>query len=694
MNARIRAALSLVLIVVLVGLAWPRSTPRFPLHTLLEPLAIDQTIPGVPGGFVLGMPQPGVDEDLVFLAMGPTGRVELHLLDRGQWPEAAHTPSFDVGYEVFGTNVPAADAVAVRDAVARAIAANDPGMLHVDQLAWSDDRTGELDKAVGRWATAGTDSPVAVAAPTAAERVLDRLRGTRAVIAGVLLLALGALLAPSPLGRAMLILLLGGLGFWLRATSLDLPFAFDADVQRLFTAHLPLDDVVKTAVFEDRHPPLNFLLLHAMEHFGESESVVRLPAVIAGTLLGPVILLAAWWLRGATSAQWGPRSLLAVSAALAATAAPVFVARSREVSELTLFGLLAVITAAASLYASDRPTRSALWLVALGHACLLWTYYLAAFVLLGFWLTMLGMGKVARDVGRAAVLGSLIGLPSVAFAGGTLLRDYPLREIARFFPHVVWGEQSVGNLAGDVGSIVLNGLGVPLLLIIALITVTALVSRDRTVLAPIAAAAAAVVGMFALVGVARLQAYYVVSVLPLLPLALALCRLPADRRAAWAWAALLALPVAASVPHLLASENQVIYPADPAAFGRRFAEVISARPESRIALAFAPDSTLLAYSLARAAGIEIDWHDLDIRPGLVEVARLQRRFIPLVQASSVQAGSGQAGVATLTALAQEGDFLAVADRPPSDPDIDAWLQRCTELDRTPVRRLLHCSGQG
>jgi len=67
----------------------------------------------------------------VLVATSPTGRVELHVLDRGRWLDAAHTPSFDVAYEVLATSAPRTEAQAVTDAVAAAIERNDPGGLHV-----------------------------------------------------------------------------------------------------------------------------------------------------------------------------------------------------------------------------------------------------------------------------------------------------------------------------------------------------------------------------------------------------------------------------------------------------------------------------------------------------------------------------------------------------------------------------------
>ncbi len=658
----------LAMVGALAALSWP--TPvQLSVQALLRPLAPNEPIPGVAGGYVLAEPVSGHEGDLVLLATSGARHVEVHLLDRGRWKEAINTPSFGVAYEAFGSNAPLADCADVVNAVATALRANDPGNLHVDQLA--------------RHAHA----------PTLLERMLDRLRGERAVGAGMLLVGLGVLLTTVPLGYLAFGLLLAVLGFWLRATRLDLPFALDGDVQRVFTAHLPLRDIVDTALFHDRHPPFMFILLHAVQRFGESESVVRLPAVIAGTLVGPAILAAAQWLRqGTAAARRRGAPVVAVCAAFAATVSPVLVERSREVSELTLFGLLAVVTLAASLRACDRPTRAVLWLVAVGHALLFWTYYLAGFLLVGFWLAMRWSGRLERRLVRAAALGILAGLPGLAFAGLTMLRDRPVRQIARVFPQVVWGERTTSSMALEISHTVLNALGAPLVVLIAVLLVVALVRRDRALVAPIAAAGAVAAGMLVLVQPARIQAYYIVCAVPLLPLALALFDAPSAPRRQLLTAALAVTATAASVPRLLANDADRIYAPD-LAFGRRFATVIAAQPESRVAVAFAPDVTLLAYSLARVAGIEIDWRDLRQQDSTVEITGLRQQLLPLLPAWSLDEGSGKRAVGALYELAREGDFLAVSSNPAPLAEIGAWLERCAELDHTTVRRLLRCSRQ-
>ena len=160
----------------LAGLAWPRPV-QLSVYTLLLPLAPNLPIPSVPGGYVLAEAVPGHEGDLVLMASSAARHVEIHLLDQGRWNEALHTASFDVAYEAFGSTAPAADCTAVLDAIHAAIRANDPGGLRIADLARH----------------AGV--------PTALDRVLDRLRGERALVAGALLVGLSAELAAAPFGH-------------------------------------------------------------------------------------------------------------------------------------------------------------------------------------------------------------------------------------------------------------------------------------------------------------------------------------------------------------------------------------------------------------------------------------------------------------------------------------------------------------
>ncbi|MBI3785037.1 MAG: hypothetical protein HY270_16730 [Deltaproteobacteria bacterium] len=597
------------------------------------------------------------------MATGDKGHVEVHVLDRNRWEEAARTPSFDVSYEVLGSNAPVADCIAIRDAITNAIRANDPGALHVQDIA----RHMEM--------------------PSLVERVLDRLRD-RSFFTGAVLVAVGVVLTQDWLGALILASLLAVTGFWLRAVHLDGPFLTGGEVQRFLEAELPLKELIRSVLFNERHPPLLFFVLHAIRDWNHSEMMGRMPAVVAGSLIGPAILLAACWVRrNPPSAPSSLASVPAVCAALVASFSPVLVLRSRELSELTTFGLLAVVAVTATLRSCEQASRGSLWLLAIGHALLFWTYYLAGFLLIGFWLMLRLTGPLPRRVIRAAALGSVAGLPSLAFAALSLVHDYPTRQKARLFSQFLWGERTVAEVGREVFDIVANTFGMPLLVVGVLIAVVAVARKDRAVLSPIAASAAVAGGMLVLVSPARIQPYYFVSALPLLLLALALFEPPNSTVTRWAVPGLLALATASAVPRLLAREADLIYAGDGAEYGRRFAPQIQARAESRVALGSLSDITVVAFGIARHVGVPINWHSFHPEDGAIVVNGLRQRFIAL--GPDVVRPPQE----TLDTLAKVGSFLAVTENPSPFPAVNSWMEHCTELDHTVVRRLLLCPGE-
>ncbi len=653
----------------LIAVAWPQPT-RLSLDALLHPLASQRPVPGVPNDYILSEPRPGPEHDIVLPITSGTRHIELHILDRGSWNEAAHTPSFDVGWEGYGTNAPVEDCYLVRETVAAYIRANDPGGLRVGNLA----RHAEL--------------------PTLLERVLDSIRGPRGYVAGALLVGISATLAALPFGPLALGVLLAGLSFWIRATRLDLPFHIDGEVQRLFTGHLPLIEMLRLSAFEERHPPLMFILLHMVQTFGQSEAIVRLPAVVAGTLTGPAILAMAHWLRSdGPGGRPVTSSIAAACAALVAVASPELIVRSREVSELAVFGLISVLTLGAAVRACRHPTPVALLVVGIGHALLLWTYYLAPFLLVGFWSTMWWIGRGSRRPMLAAALGSVLGLPGPIFAALAWVRDLPGRQAAARFPELMWGEQPPSQIASEIGWIVLHGLSVPFVVLVVLLALRSLVRREWGAVAPLVGAAAVAAAMVALVPSARIQAYYFVCVLPLFPLALALCELPATGFSRIFAAVAISAVTAATVPHGLTRDADRIYTANPSASGRRYARLINSRPESHVAVLFPWDCRLVAYNLALEAGIEIDWRDLRKQGGEITIEGLRQRFVAMSERPTYEAAAAPM-VASFDALSQRGDFIALVPLPLHMKEVDDWLRRCAVLDRTPVDRLLLCPRAG
>ena len=180
-GTRLAGSLLLLAAAALLLVPAPPAGERHSWDALIAPLAVGQP---VTRGYVLSPPRRGDAHDVVFVARraggsdGPAARVEVHVVERGRWPGIAETPSFGVAWEVpppgAALAAPEADALAVRDALAAAIAAHDDGHLAVDAIPL----------------TAEPPAPLVA-------RVLDRCGSARgaaaagAVTLALLLLALG-----------------------------------------------------------------------------------------------------------------------------------------------------------------------------------------------------------------------------------------------------------------------------------------------------------------------------------------------------------------------------------------------------------------------------------------------------------------------------------------------------------------------
>lgn len=664
-----RFAASLLLLGLAAALLAPQDEPpRVAWSDLIAPLAVGQP---VARGYVLGSPRRGAGNDVVYVARrgpgpdGPAGRIELHILDRGRWPDVAETRSFGVGWEMprpGALGAPHEDADAVTAALVAALARNDTGFASVDSIPLE----GEP-------------------APPLVGRVLARLAGVRGIAAGVALTAALLLLAGLPGGTVGVALLLLGLGLALRLPALDLPFTRDQDVQRLFTGNASLGEIATGVGLEDRHPPLYFFVLHGAQRFGQSEAVGRAPAALAGALVGPAILLAAAWMSGAGGA--------AVVAALAATVSPELVARSREVSEIPLYALI-LLAASSSLVAAARRARPlALLTLALSHALAFYTYYLAPFTAGAHAALLLWRRGPNRRVVAAFAAGILAATPAILLGAATLVRDWDARATARAFPTLAWGEHSPLPLALHMARIAADGLGAPLCLLGLAAMLAGALRRDLAVLAPALGFWATFAGIAVLSPIARVQAYYVATVLPLGLLALAVFRPgaarrrtgapPAERRSptSLAWNGALALAVGAVTVPLLAGTRSLYVP-DADAFMPRFARVVATRPEATVVTVAHYDKALLAYYLARARGRSIAWDRVD-EPGY-------KRIEALVLVHFLDAGSEAAAVRRLDELAGVAPILVIERDAVLLPRVGERLARCELLAEAPTARLLAC----
>jgi len=132
-------------------------------------------------------------------------------------------------------------------------------------------------------------------------------------------------------------------------------------------AHLPFRDMIESLQFSDRHPPLHYMVLWlVVRTLGDGEFAVRLPSLIAGTLVIPVLYC--------LGSELYDRRTGLIAAAFGAVS-PLLVWYSQEArmySFVTLFGLLAVWTQLRAIR-RGRPVDWAAYI--LSTSALLWTHY-------------------------------------------------------------------------------------------------------------------------------------------------------------------------------------------------------------------------------------------------------------------------------------------------------------------------------
>lgn len=186
-------------------------------------------------------------------------------------------------------------------------------------------------------------------------------------------------------------------------------------------AHLGLSDMLENIFYGDRHPPLHHLTLWATVHvFGDSELAVRLPSLIAGTLVIPA-------LYELGREMFDRRTGLIAAAFVAVSPLLIWYAQeARMYAFVTLFGVLALLTQV-RVIRKPSPGNWALYMLA--TSALLWSHY--------FGLLLIGVQQVvfvaliiqrrrAGEADRALMVGyaySLVVLalqliPLLAFAQG------------------------------------------------------------------------------------------------------------------------------------------------------------------------------------------------------------------------------------------------------------------------------------
>src|SRR5262249_46580348 len=198
--------------------------------------------------------------------------------------------------------------------------------------------------------------------------------------------------------------------------------------------------------------------------------------------------------------------------------------------------------------------------------------------------------------------------------------------------------------------IAVDTLGVPLLILLMIAVVVGIKRCDPAVIVPAAGAAATCAAIALLSPIARVQGYYVTTVLPLAALALAAAPEPRAARYRAVWVGAVVLAVALSTVPLLAGARS-LYVRDPAAFMPDFARAIAQRPEHTVVSIAHYDKTLVAYYLARGAGHPVGWNMMDEVDG--------KRIEGLVMVHELGAESEQTALRRLDQLAAAEPILVI-----------------------------------
>lgn len=645
--------------------AWPDpAKPRtIAWEDLLFPLVPGATITR---GYTLSPPRRGEERDVVFAARrddpatGAPVHVEVHIVDKGQWSGIRETRSFGVAYETPRSNAPVEDLEAVTEVIANHLRSNDIGDGSVENI------------------------------PLRAEpslpwisRMLARTQSFRGTVAILLLvLSFGFVASIPQRGDTWAAGLLFLLGLGLRLPHLDVPFTHDQDVQRFFTGQYALREILTGHGLDDRHPPLWFVVLHVAGLFGQTELIARLPAALAGAAIGPAIVWASKTIRGSA----GPAGAWC---GLLATLSPELVRRSREVSEIPLFALLVVLAIGLAARLSRASSASTKRSLAIVTALLAWTYYLTPLVILGLVVPLAWTRRLKKDVRDGLAWGLVAGAPALVLGVQTIARDLDARRVAEQFPTLAWGQHTpLETLARLVGQTV-DAVGISVVIGASVAAVVALRrSNDPEPAMALGVAGATTLGISLVSPIARIQPYYLLAVLPVVPLAMALGPSSrAYRSVAWNFFC------AASVwwfAHTSLPGAGLAYVPDNAAFMPDFASFVLKRPERQIVVAAHYDATLLSYYLERMAGGRTRWPDVEASGDLVLPAS-KRRIVPLAHVHALDDALGQTSRNKLLRALEVGPALVIERDAFVLPRVHEELTRCEVLLVAPAARLVRCA---
>jgi uncharacterized membrane protein len=295
-------------------------------------------------------------------------------------------------------------------------------------------------------------------------------------------------------------------------------------------ANLSFHDMFENLQFGDRHPPLHHVTLWlTVRAFGDGEMAVRLPSLIAGTLVIPALYLLGRELydrrTGLVAAAFGAASPLLIW----------YAQEARMYAFVTLFGLLA-------LWTQLRAIRNPSWLnwaaYILATAALLWSHYFGL-LLIGvqqlIWVGVIIHRRRTGEPVRAIALGFVYSLAVLAIQLVPLLtfaqKQFDSTEAAFGSPAGTYDELSfyavVSNMAWALwgyhpdGITELLAAGWPLLLLLSLLLLGRGGSRQTIILA-VAAIAPIVILMFvALYDRELFEVRYFLVAIPLLFLLIA-----------------------------------------------------------------------------------------------------------------------------------------------------------------------------
>jgi hypothetical protein len=294
-------------------------------------------------------------------------------------------------------------------------------------------------------------------------------------------------------------------------------------------ARLSLHDLLRNLYFGDRQPPLYHLALWlTIRAFGHGEFAVRLPSLIAGTLIVPVLY--------ELGRELYDRRTGLLAAGFAAIS-PMLIWYSQEVRMYefaTLFGLLALLM---QLRAIRDPTSLPNWAgYILASAALLWSHYFGLALVVVQLLVFIGVLAYRRRAGeevRALALGFayslavlvMVAIPLLVFAhhqyqvttsaAGSPSGTYDYLSFYSVLSNLAW---SIWGYQPDAITVLLSALW-PLFLLLSLVLLGRGGSRQTTALG---AAAMALIGLLIIASVFDSTLFEVRNFLILVPLVMLL----------------------------------------------------------------------------------------------------------------------------------------------------------------------------